>query len=60
MKNKLVSLEAESHNGYLISEKMKKIWAIQLDMLQKLIELCKDNGLKLWCGGGTMLGPVRH
>lgn len=59
-KMELVSLEPETRNGYLVSAKMKKIWNIQLDMFQKLIELCKANNLRLWCDGGTLLGAVRH
>lgn len=56
----LVSLEPETRNGYYISAEMKKIWSVQLDMFQKLIDVCKENGLRLWCDGGTMLGAVRH
>ena len=56
----LVNLEPETRIGYHISAEMKKIWSIQLDMFQKLIEVCKENNLRLWCDGGTMLGAVRH
>ncbi len=56
----LVNPEPETRNGYYISADMKKVWAVQLDMLQKLIDVCKQNGLRLWCDGGTLLGAVRH
>ena len=39
---------------------MKKVWNIQLDMFQKLIDVCQQNGLRLWCDGGTLLGAIRH
>lgn len=56
----LVNLESETRNGYYISAEMKKIWNIQLDMVWKLIEVCKANGLRIWGDGGTLLGAVRH
>ncbi len=56
----LVNLEPETRIGYHISAEMKKIWSVQLDMFQKLIDVCKENNLRLWCDGGTMLGAVRH
>lgn len=60
MEKELVSLQAETRLGYHISAQMKKVWAVQLDMFQRLIDVCKENGLRLWCDGGTMLGAVRH
>ena len=53
-------LEAEERNGYLVSAKMKRVWAVQLDMMQKLLEVCKKHGLQVWADFGTLLGAVRH
>ena len=55
-----VSPEAETRDGYLISAEMKRVWYIQLDMFKRLIDVCQEHGLRLWCDGGTMLGAVRH
>ena len=55
-----VSPEAETRDGYLISAEMKRVWNIQLDMFKRLIDVCQEHGLRLWCDGGTMLGAVRH
>ena len=55
-----VSLQSETRDGYLITEEIKRVWNIQLDMFHKLIEVCKQNGLRCWCDGGTLLGAVRH
>lgn len=55
-----VSLQSETRDGYLITEEIKRVWNIQLDMFHKLIEVCQQNGLRCWCDGGTLLGAVRH
>ena len=45
---------------YLVSEKMKKIWAVQLDLLNKLLEVCQKHDIKVFAFAGTLLGAVRH
>ena len=39
---------------------MKKVWAIELDLLNQLLEVCKKHNIKIFASGGTMLGAVRH
>lgn len=56
----MISLEPETRDGYFISAEMKRVWNVQLDMFQKLIDICQQHGLRCWCDGGTMLGAVRH
>jgi lipopolysaccharide cholinephosphotransferase len=53
-------LEAEERNGYLVSAKMKRVWAVQMDLMQKLLDVCKKHGLRIWAEGGTLLGAVRE
>lgn len=45
---------------YLVTNKRKKIWAIELDLLIKFDEVCKKYDLTYWADGGTLLGAVRH
>ncbi len=45
---------------YTVSTEMKKVWAVELDLAQKLVEVCQRNGLKCWMDSGTLLGAVRH
>lgn len=52
--------EEEMRCDFLVTEKRKKIWAIQIDLLLKLLEVCKKYNLKVWGDGGTLLGAVRH
>jgi len=50
----------EERCGFLVTEKRKKIWAIELDIYQKFAEVCKQHDLTFWGDGGTLLGAVRH
>lgn len=52
--------EEEVQDGYLVSKEMKEIWAVELDLLNKLLEVCKKHNIKIVACGGTVLGAVRH
>lgn len=53
-------LETEVRNDFAIPEKMKKVWTIELDLLDEFKRICAENDLRFWVGFGTMLGAVRH
>ncbi|MDE7177642.1 MAG: LicD family protein [Lachnospiraceae bacterium] len=50
----------EIRNGYNVSEKMKKVWAVELDLLNKLLDVCQKYELKCFVDAGTLLGVIRH
>ena len=52
--------EEETRNGYLISSEMKKVWAVELDLLCELDRVCKKYNLRYFLHGGSLLGAVRH
>lgn len=52
--------EEEMRDGYLVSSEMKKVWAVELDLLSVFAELCEKHELKWFVHAGTMLGAVRH
>ena len=52
--------EEETRCGFLVTEKRKKIWAVELELLEKLDEVCRKHGLKYYAYYGTLLGAVRH
>ena len=54
-----MDMHEEIRNGYTVTAQMKRVWAIQMDMAKKLIEVCDRNGLKVWAASGTLLGCVR-
>lgn len=55
-----INLNEENRDGYLVTQEMKKIWEVELDLLKKVIEVCKKNNLKIFADSGTLLGTIRH
>ena len=55
-----MNLEKEIRNGYEISADMKKVWAVEMELLKKLLEVCEKHHLRIWAEGGTLLGAVRE
>ena len=53
-------LQSEYRDGYYVDEKMKKIWAVELGLLEQFQSICKKHGLQYFAIGGTLLGAVRH
>lgn len=54
------NLNEEVIDGHLVTAETKKLWAVEMDLAQKLLEVCKKHNLKIWADGGTLLGAVRH
>ena len=54
------NLNEEVIDGHMVQSKTKELWAIEMDIAQKLLEVCKKHNLKIWASGGTLLGAVRH
>ena len=53
-------LDEEVRDGYKVSHEMKKVWAVELDLLAEFQRVCKKHNIKYIASGGTMLGAVRH
>lgn len=51
---------SEERNGYRVSSEMKKVWAVELDLLNEFARVCDKFRLKWFAHAGTMLGAVRH
>lgn len=52
--------EEEVREGFLVSEKRKKVWNVELELLQVVLDVCKKYNLRIWVDSGTLLGAVRH
>ncbi len=52
--------EEERIANYTVSDKMKKIWKVELDMLEQVERICKRHDLTYFILHGTLLGAVRH
>ena len=45
---------------YKIDQQTKKLWAVELDLLNEFIKVCEENQLHYFVCAGTLLGAVRH
>lgn len=52
--------QEEVRSDYLVSAQMKKVWAVEMEMIVFLDSICKKHGLKYYMDYGTLLGAVRH
>ena len=50
----------EEKCGYVITTELKKLWAVDLDMLNEFDKVCSSNGLRYYIAYGTLLGAIRH
>ena len=55
-----MNLNPEYRNGVLVTSEMKKVWQVQMELVKKLLEVCSKYNLRIWGGGGTMIGTVRE
>ena len=53
-------LESEVRCGYEVSAKLKKVWAVELDLLAEFDRVCAKHCIKYQVFAGTLLGAVRH
>ena len=53
-------LKEEVRDDFFVDIKRKKIWAVEVELLQELLRVCNKYGLKCFVQGGTLLGTIRH
>ncbi len=52
--------EPEIRCGHTVTERTKRIWAVELRLLELFDRFCQVHGLRYFAGYGTLLGAVRH
>lgn len=50
----------EIRSDFLVTEKQKKIWAVELNLLEEFDRVCKKHNLTWFVDYGTLLGTIRH
>lgn len=53
-------LDEEVRCGYTVTNQMKEVWAIELDLLEEFRRVCNKHKLKFSANSGTLLGAIRH
>jgi phosphorylcholine metabolism protein LicD len=57
---KMQNSAEEERCGFKVTAERKKIWQAELDLLEKLSEVCAKNDIKFFADAGTLLGAIRH
>ena len=50
----------ESQSSYAVSDQMKKVWQVEIDLLKRVIDICDKHNIVYYVSGGTLLGAIRH
>lgn len=50
----------EWRSDHFVSSTVKKIWAVEIDLLNQFIEFCEHYQITYYAAFGTMLGAMRH
>ena len=53
-------LDAETRSGVQVSSKLKKVWAVELDLVSELKRVCDKYGIRFMLAYGTLIGAIRH
>lgn len=53
-------LNEEVRDGYMVTSKVKKIWAVELDLLVEFARVCDKYHLQWFVSYGSLLGVIRH
>ena len=56
----MIELKSEYREDFFVSVKRKKIWNIQLELMNELLNVCDKHKIKVFAVCGTLLGAVRH
>ncbi len=51
--------EGEERNGFYIRPMMKRVWAVQLEILETVSRICRKHNIKWFADSGTLLGAAR-
>lgn len=52
--------DPETRWDFEVTEKRKRIWGREIEILLEIDRVCKKHGLKYWLEGGSLLGAARH
>ena len=50
----------EVRSGFLVTSHRKKLWNVQINLLQEFARICKKYNLRWFAIGGTLIGAARH
>ena len=52
--------EEEERDGFVIEPLMKNAWAAELQVLERVDQICQEHNIPYYADWGTLLGTIRH
>lgn len=52
--------QTEERCGYTVTQEVKSLWNIELNLAKALLDVCKKHNLRISVSFGSMIGAVRH
>lgn len=52
--------EGEWRCDFYVQSEMKRAWAAQIEILQEIDRICRENDIRYFADSGTLLGTIRH
>lgn len=52
--------DEEIRDDFLVTSSRKRIWSVQLDLLNEFLVVCRKNNISCFVVWGTLLGAIRH
>ena len=52
--------QEEIRSDYLVTKEIKKVWAVELELLERFDEVCRKHQLTYYAAYGTLIGAARH
>lgn len=56
----MINCSPEYRDGFFVDEARKKLWSIEIEMLENFKEICERHSLDWFLIGGAAIGAVRH
>ena len=53
-------VQGEEREGFYVQPMMKRMWFVQLDILNVIRQICRRHAIRYYGWYGTLLGAVRH
>ena len=53
-------MNEEVRDEFVVTSDRKKIWAVELQLLNELLRVCDKHNIRVYVYAGTLLGAVRH
>ena len=51
--------KTEEIDGFVVDSMMKRAWAAEMEIMQEIDRICKENDLQYYAAWGTLLGTIR-